>query len=156
MGRFGELRDALAQTARFGVGTPACGLREAALDLRAHGFADSADAYLREALDWYGRQSEAERDRLRRPSLIRCTLPGGPTPRGSCTGRSWPRRPSPWTTRSRARVQTLRGRLGTIAAGAAAAAGTPGLGDPESHAETAQRMDARLRRIRSPQLRPHR
>lgn len=134
MGRFGELRDALAETARFGAGTPAGGLREAALELRAHGFADSADAYLREAVDWYGRQSVAEQERLKESIAYTLYVAGRPDSAGVLYRALLAEAPEPVDDRSRARVRTLRGRLGTIAAG---------LGD----AETARRIDASLRDV---------
>jgi TolB-like protein len=134
MGRFVELRDALAQTERYGVGMPADGLREAALELRAHGFADSADTYLREALDWYGRQSEAERERLKEAIVYTLYVAGRPDSAGVLYHGLLTEAPEPVDDRSRARVRTLRGRLGTIAAG---------LGDTEA----AGRTDAWLRDV---------
>jgi TolB-like protein/tetratricopeptide (TPR) repeat protein len=134
MGRFAELRDALAQTERYGMRTLADGLREAALELRAHGFADSADTYLREALDWGGRQSEVERERLQETIAYTLYVAGRPDSAGVLYRALLAEAPEPVDDRSRARVRTLRGQLGTIAAG---------LGDTEA----AGRADAWLRDV---------
>lgn len=137
MGRFGELREALARAEAAGTWTPARLRRYAALELRAHGHPDTASTYLAEALEWHGTpaRQESRADRVVIGDLLYqagrydsartiyqgllADLPGRDTGKG------------------RAERIELRGRLGTLAA-------------RQGHASGARAADDWLRKVEWP------
>lgn len=116
LGRFEELREALARAEAISDRTPARLRERAASELRAHGHTDTAAVYLGEALAWYGTGTAEER-RRRRGEIARTLYQAGRIDSARVLYEEMlSGMPEPTDGPSRSRVVRLRGRLGTILA----------------------------------------
>ena len=116
LGRMPELRDAVERAEETGLVNRGYLLRAAARELRAHGLGDTADAYLMEALAWYGDHPARERQVLREGIAETLYMAGRYDSAAVLYRQLLEDAPPPDDGPGRERQIELRGRLGTLAA----------------------------------------
>jgi tetratricopeptide (TPR) repeat protein len=116
LGRYRDLRAAMERASRVGGRTPGWVLRNAAVELRVHGRADSAAVYLAEALDWYAGRTPEEQAGLRAEIALSLYYAGHFAAARPLYETMLSEADAPIATPSRYRLIELRGRLATIAA----------------------------------------